>query len=224
MKRTGITRRDFIRTSAGAGATIAARSFILQPSPLMAAPRSVPPSDTVRFGMVGIGMQGTGLLHTSIQLPGVECVAACDLYDGRHLHANEIIQSVTGKTVPTTRRYQDLLDNKDIDCLIVAVPDHWHKQIIVDACKAGKDVYCEKPMTHKVPEGFEIIDAAQSNNRIVQIGRHSRSQRSLRRVGLSAAPRPLTPEPRLGDVARRRAQATVRSHPLRALARLRGLR
>jgi predicted dehydrogenase len=111
-------------------------------------------------------MRGAGLLETSIELPGVECAGACDLYEGRRTLAKQIL----GKPAPITTRYQELLDNKEIDCIVAAVPDHWHKQIIVDACAAGKDVYCEKPMTHKVEEGFEIIDAARKNRRIVQIG------------------------------------------------------
>jgi predicted dehydrogenase len=110
-------------------------------------------------------MQGTNLLERSVKLPGVECAAACDLYDGRHELAKEIV----GKPIATTRRYQELLDNKEIDCIIAAVPDHWHKQVVVDACSAGKDVYCEKPMTHTVEEGFQMIAAAK-NRRIVQIG------------------------------------------------------
>jgi predicted dehydrogenase len=164
--RKGITRRDFMRSSAGvAGATLGARSMILSTEPLPASP-SAAASDRVRFGMIGIGMQGSGLLATAIRLPGVECAAACDLYDGRHELAREIV----GKPIPATRRYQELFENKDIDCIIAAVPDHWHKQLIVDACNAGKDIYCEKPMTHHVAEGFEIIAAEQKNNRIVQIG------------------------------------------------------
>src|SRR6202035_954919 len=121
------------------------------------------------------GMQGSGVLDAAVRLSGVECVAACDLHDDRQTLANQIIGAATSKTVATTRRYRDLLDNKDIDCVVVAVPDHWHKQIIVDACNAGKDVYCEKPMTHKVEEGFEIIEAEHKNNRIVQIGSQRRS-------------------------------------------------
>ena len=69
-----------------------------------------------------------------------------------------------------TRRYKDLLDRKDIDCIIAAVPDHWHKQVVVDACNAGKDIYCEKPMTHTASEGAAMVEAAKRNNRIVQIG------------------------------------------------------
>ncbi|MEJ2009247.1 MAG: Gfo/Idh/MocA family oxidoreductase [Acidobacteriota bacterium] len=175
MDKDGISRREFMRRSTGAGIALAAPPYFLNPDQAGAAPQSVPAGNRVRFGMIGIGMEGSGVLGTSVRLPGVECVAACDLYDGRHTLANQIISGATGKTVPTTRRYQDLLDNKEIDCVVIAVPDHWHKQIIVDACNAGKDVYCEKPMTHKVEEGFEIIEAARKNNRIVQIGSQRRS-------------------------------------------------
>jgi predicted dehydrogenase len=111
-------------------------------------------------------------MRTSIQLPGVECAAACDLYDGRMQLAKEIAGD---KPIITTRRYQELLDNKEIDCIITAVPDHWHRRIVVDCCNAGKDVYCEKPMTHEVSDGFDMIAAEQKNNRIVQIGSQRRS-------------------------------------------------
>ncbi len=167
MTKTRISRREFIqRTSGTTGAVLAGRSILLEPSRLFTSPQSVAPSDRVRFGIIGVGMQGSGLLKTSIQLPGVECAAACDLYDGRRELAQEIVE----KPIPTTRRYQELLDNKEIDCLIAAVPDHWHRQVVVDALNAGKDVYCEKPMTHAVAEGFEMIAAAEKNNHFVQVG------------------------------------------------------
>src|SRR5919108_304922 len=169
MAKDEISRREFVRRSTEAGIALAMSPFFLEASRARAAMQTVPASDRVRFGMIGIGMQGAGVLDTSVRLPGVECVAACDLYDDRHALANQIISAVTGKTVATTRRYRDLLDNREIDCLVVAVPDHWHKQIVVDACNAGKDIYCEKPMTHHVPEGFEMIAAEKKNNRIVQI-------------------------------------------------------
>ena len=167
MLKRNLTRRDFMwRTAGAAGATLASKTTLLDPGPSYAADAAVPPSDTVRFGIIGIGMQGNGLLRLAVTTPGAECVAACDLYDGRHDLAREIV----GKPIPVTRRYQDLLDNKEIDCIINATPDHWHRQIVVDCCNAGKDVYTEKPMTHVVSEGFEMIAAAQKNNRIVQIG------------------------------------------------------
>ncbi len=161
-------------SSTGAGLAMAMPPYVSASEPGTAR-RPASPRERIHFGMIGIGMEGSGVLDTSIRLPGVECVAACDLYDGRQALANEIISGATGKTVPSTRHYQELLDNQAIDCVVVAVPDHWHKTIIVDACNAGKDVYCEKPMTHKVEEGFEIIAAAQRNKRIVQIGSQRRS-------------------------------------------------
>ena len=162
------SRRQFLQSSAaGAGSLLGGKAIVLDTPNLAALPNPVPPSDRVRFGMIGIGMQGSGLLPNAISLPGVECVAAADLYDGRHTLAKEI----TGNSsLPTTRRYQELLDRKDIDCIVAAVPDHWHKRVVVDACDAGKDIYCEKPMSHTAQQGFEMVEAARKNNRIVQIG------------------------------------------------------
>jgi len=162
MKRD-FSRREFLQTSSGA--LVAANTIFLN-TETFAAPRPVPPSDRIRLGIIGVGMQGSPLLSNAITLPGVECVAACDLYDGRQELAKEIVNS----SIPTTRHYKELLDNKEIDCLIAAVPDHWHKQVVVDAVSAGKDIYCEKPMSHAASEGFEMAAAQQKTGRIVQIG------------------------------------------------------
>jgi predicted dehydrogenase len=167
MNNNRFSRRQFLQRTAGvAGASLAVHSILLTPESFTTPPHPVAASDRVRFGIIGVGMEGSGLLSTAIQLPGVECVAASDLYDGRHELAKEIV----GKSIPTTRRYKELLDNKDIDCIVAAVPDHWHKQVVVDAVSAGKDIYCEKPMSHSVSEGFEMVAAAQKFGRIVQIG------------------------------------------------------
>ena len=166
MSRNILSRRKFLGMSAAAaGTSLAAKTILLDPEPLLASPMAA--SDRLRFGMIGIGMQGNWLLSSAIELPGVECVKASDLYDGRHTLAREI----TGKpNLPATRRYQELLADKDIDCIIAAVPDHWHKQIVVDALSAGKDVYCEKPMSHVAAEGVEIAEAQKRTGHIVQIG------------------------------------------------------
>jgi len=166
MKKSSLSRRKFLGISAAAaGASLAAKTILLEPEPLLASTMAA--SDRVRFGIIGIGMQGSGLLSSALELSGVECVKACDLYDGRHTLAREI----TAKPdLPVTRRYQDLLADKDIDCLVAAVPDHWHKQIVVDAVSAGKDIYCEKPMSHTAAEGAEMADAQKRTGRIVQIG------------------------------------------------------
>jgi predicted dehydrogenase len=167
MSRNHFSRRDFLQTTAAAaGATLAAKTILLDPESMFAAPSSDSPSDRIRFGIVGVGMEGTPLLTTAIALPGVECVAASDLYDGRHELAKEIV----GKPIRTTRRYQDLLDDKSIDAIIIAVPDHWHKQVVVDSLAAGKDVYCEKPFSHNPADGLAMVAAAKKTDRIVQAG------------------------------------------------------
>jgi len=151
------TRRQFLQKTAGtAGALAVSRNMLLEPEHIPTAlEKAVPASDRIRFGIIGIGMQGSGLLATAITLPGVECVAAADLYDGRHTLATEIV----GKKIYTTRKYHELLDNKEIDCLIAAVPDHWHKQVVVDALNAGKHIYCEKPMSHSPADGIAMVEA-----------------------------------------------------------------
>ena len=139
------SRRRFLQSTTAAGGLLAANTVLLDPGPAAAAPAPLPASDRVRFGMVGVGMQGSSLLRDSISLPGVECAGAADLWDGRHTLAREITDN---SMLAVSRRYQDLLARADIDCIVVAVPDHWHKRVVVDACNAGKDIYCEKPMSH----------------------------------------------------------------------------
>ena len=165
--RDQLSRRGFLQTGvAAAGGVFAAESIILGSQPAEASVRPVQASDRVRFGMIGVGMQGSGLLATALAI-GHECVAAADLYDGRHTLAKEIVGD---EGLSTTRRYQDLLDRRDIDCVIVAVTDHHHRQIVVDALSAGKDVYCEKPMSHTVSDGMEMVAAARRYDRIMQVG------------------------------------------------------
>ncbi|HEX4489163.1 MAG TPA: Gfo/Idh/MocA family oxidoreductase [Terriglobales bacterium] len=190
MKRSDFSRRQFLGiTASAAGATLAAKTVLLNPEKIFA--QAVAPSDRIRFGIIGIGMEGSGLLPAAIQLPGVECVAACDLYDGRHALAREIVGRAD---LPVTRRYHELLENKEIDCIVAAVPDHWHKQIVVDSVNAGKDIYCEKPMSHSVADGVEMVAAQQKTKRIVQIG----SQRVSSVVCAKA--KQLVDEGKLGDL------------------------
>jgi predicted dehydrogenase len=185
------SRREFLQSSAtAAGALVASNAIFLEPDPAMASMAPVPASDRVRFGMIGVGMQGSALLDTSYHLPGVDCAASCDLYDGRNTLAREI----TRADLPVTRHYQDLLNNKEIDCIVAAVPDHWHKRIVVDAVNAGKDIYCEKPMSHAAKEGVEMADAQKKTGRIVQIG----SQRVS--SAICAKARELVAKGTLGDL------------------------
>jgi predicted dehydrogenase len=194
MPRGRISRRQFMTKSAqAAGAYVATRTVRLDSGArewARAATQTVAASDRIRFGIIGVGMQGSGLLQTSIQLPGVECAAACDLYDGRHTLAREI----AGANLPVTRRNQELLEYKDIDCIIAAVPDHWHKQIVVDAVGAGKDIYCEKPMSHSAADGVAMVKATQKSGRFVQVG----SQRVSSAIAAKA--RDLLAQGAIGDL------------------------
>jgi len=186
------TRRQFMRIGTGAAATGAVAKFtLLQPKPLWASPNPVAPSDTVRFASIGTGVRGCELLQASLHVPGAQCVAACDLYDSRHTAAQE---SVKNPSLPTTRNYKEILDRKDVDAVIIAVADHQHRKVFVDACAAGKDIYCEKPMSHTVEDGFAMIEAAQKANRIVQIG----SQRVSSVIYIQA--KEIFDSGRLGDV------------------------
>ncbi len=168
MGNNSLSRRDFMRLGAGAAALGAATKVtFLDPGPLWASPGPVPPSDRVRFGIIGTGVRGCELLQASSRVPGVECVAASDLYDSRHIAAKEALR---GKDIFTTREYRRVLDRKDIDAVIVATTDHWHRKIVAEAAEAGKDVYCEKPMSHSVEDGFAMLDAIQKNKRMCTVG------------------------------------------------------
>ncbi|MCJ7503115.1 MAG: Gfo/Idh/MocA family oxidoreductase [Acidobacteriia bacterium] len=168
MGKNSLTRRDFMRLGAGAAALgAAAKVTVLEPSTLWASPRPVPPSDTIRFGIIGTGVEGCSLLHSTLPISGVECVAAADLYDSRHIAAKE---ALGGKEIETTRDYRRILDRKDIDAVIVATPDHWHRKAVIDVVEAGKDIYCEKPMSHSVEDGLAMVEAIQKNKKMCTVG------------------------------------------------------
>ncbi|HVK46725.1 MAG TPA: Gfo/Idh/MocA family oxidoreductase [Pseudobacter sp.] len=124
------------------------------------------PNDNIQIALIGAGDMGNGDAQTAISIPGVKLVAACDLYTGRLEQAKKKY----GNDIFTTKDYREIIARKDIDAVIVATPDHWHKDISVDAMNSGKAVYCEKPMVHDVSEGPAVI-AAQAKNKVVfQVG------------------------------------------------------
>jgi predicted dehydrogenase len=160
------SRRQFMRVGAGAvAAGAAAKVTLLEPTTLLAAATQAS-GDTIRFASIGTGVRGCELLKASLRVPGVECVAVSDLWEGRLTAAQETLK----KQVATSRNYKEILDRKDIDAVIVSCTDHQHRRVVVDACAAGKDVYCEKPLSHTVDDGFAMVAAAQKNNRILQVG------------------------------------------------------
>lgn len=124
------------------------------------------PNDTIQIALIGAGGMGMGDARYATSLPGVKLIAACDLYDGRLARMKEVY----GAGLFTTRDYREVLARKDVDAVIIGTPDHWHSRITVDALRAGKDVYCEKPMVQKIEQGKEVIEAQRSSGRILQIG------------------------------------------------------
>ncbi len=128
--------------------------------------KPVAANDHIQIALIGAGGQGMGDTKTAIQVPGVKLVAVADCYNGRLARSKEL----WGDDVFTTRDYNEILARKDIDAVIIGTPDHWHKQASVDAMKAGKDVYCEKPMIHLYSDGPEMIETSRSTKRILQIG------------------------------------------------------
>lgn len=166
MDSTGRTsRRDFIKLTTAATVAAATSTTILAADEPRR-PERVSPSDKIRLGLIGAGGQGMGDTREALKIPGIELVAAADLYDGRLTRAKEI----WGNQLFTTRDYREVLARSDIDAVIIATPDHWHMRISNDAMKAGKDVYCEKPMVQSLEQGKHVIETAQQTNRIFQVG------------------------------------------------------
>ncbi len=166
-KRTRMPdRRAFLQGAAKTAAFAAAgtRFHVLEAQTPAPKPRSA--NDTIQLALIGAGIQGQTDTKFATQVPGVKLVAAADCYDGRLTH----IKEVYGPDIFTTRDYREILARPDVDAVLIAAPDHWHKQAAVDAMAAGKDVYLEKPMIHLYPDGPAIIQAAKANNRILQVG------------------------------------------------------
>lgn len=128
-------------------------------------------NDRIRLGIVGTGNRGRHLMREANKVGGIEWAGLCDAWDVRRNEALEI----AGKKVETYGDYRSLLDRKDIDAVIVATWDNTHAAITIDACRAGKDVYVEKPMTSQPAQGPPVVRAVRETKRIVQVGVQQRS-------------------------------------------------
>lgn len=124
------------------------------------------PNDQLQIALIGAGIRGQQDAASAIQVPNVKIIAVADCYDGRLTHSKEL----WGAGVFTTRDYREILARPDVDAVIIATPDHWHKQAAVDAMNAGKDVYLEKPMIHLYSDGPVIIETAHKTGRVLQVG------------------------------------------------------
>jgi predicted dehydrogenase len=157
-------RRNFI-SSLGAISALGATQSLASPFNIIRDMR-VSPNDKLRFATIGMGIQGHYDTQAALKAKGVEFVAAADLYKGRLTRVNEVF----GKDIITSLDYREILNRKDIDAVLIATPDHWHQRITLDAFKAGKAVYCEKPMVHSINQGLPVIEAWKKSGNTMQVG------------------------------------------------------
>ena len=179
-------RRKFIKTTA---TTTAGLAIGLNAMSSITKNRNVGPNDKIRMGFIGIGNRGSQLLNLFMQQPDIEVAALCDIYepyllrdrskvDQRYLsdrprQVPKMEENFSKKPI-TYPDYRKLLDNKDIDAVCIATPDHWHAIITIEAVRAGKDVYCEKPLTATIVEGRAMVNAQKETNRVVAVGLNRR--------------------------------------------------
>ena len=160
-------RRDFVKTGVlAAGATVALRPNVH--ANILGA------NDRINVGVIGVGGRGTSVMKWAMEVGKTtrpaQIVAVCDVYRKRVNNAKEISQAEM-----TTLDYRELLARKDIDAVVIATPDHWHAQMSIEAMRAGKDVYLEKPMTRTVEEAKKVYEATKATGRILQVGSQTTS-------------------------------------------------
>ena len=184
-----LSRREFLgRTTlfaSAAGAVVGTKKTRAQLNNA-----AVPPPSKLSVGFIGVGVRGTELLRASRKIYGIETVAACDLYKGHLKRALEL----TDNKIETTGEYEKILARQDIDAVVVAVPDHQHKKTLLDCLEAGKHVYIEKPLTHKLEDGAEMIRAVDKSKKIVQVGSQTLS------AGCMSKARKLIQSGKLGQI------------------------
>lgn len=156
-----LSRRTFLRGAVASGIGLAAANYA----------RILGANDRLQLGVIGTGIRGQDVLRAFLKDPAVVAVAMCDAYDENFEKARALVSN-------QVRRYRDhraLLDDREVDCVLIATPDHWHARQAIDACQAGKDIYIEKPLTFDIDEGRRVVRAAREHRRIVQVGLQQRS-------------------------------------------------
>jgi len=177
-----ITRRGFIGTTTSA----LAMPWIV-PSSALGADGAVAPSNRLTMGLIGRGCMGRGHLNMLVGNKQVQVMAVCDVDKSRCKEGKDVVESNyavsqpagTYKGCATYNNFQDMLARKDIDGVVIATPDHWHTPVSVYAAKAGKDIYCEKPVSMTIGQGRALVNAVRANNRIFQTGSQYRSMSTL---------------------------------------------
>ena len=161
-----LNRRDFMKKTLVSGAAVS-----VVPRYVLGGTGYTPPSEKIQVAVIGTGNRMNILIQAFNKQPDCATVALCDVDNTR---LTKFAERFSDK-VDTYEDYREILERKDIDAVIVATPDHWHAPMTVDACEAGKDVYLEKPISNTVPAAVQILEAAQKNKRVVQLGTQQRS-------------------------------------------------
>ncbi len=157
-----VSRRSFLQTSAAAAGLAALHGPALQARGA---------NERLNIGLIGTGGRCRFLMKALAKVPNTRMAAVCDIYDVNL----GLGKKLADPKATATKHYQEILDRKDIDAVLIGTPDHWHVPMTVAACAAGKDVYVEKPLTHNLAEGRAVIEAQNRHNRIVQVGTQQRS-------------------------------------------------
>ena len=167
------SRRKFISTAAKLTAGAAFTSAIA--TPLLVHGKPFLPSEKIKIALIGCKSMGFGDLENALKLPGVECVALCDVDETFLNNRSKEVEKIQGKAPTLYKDYRKVIDNKDVDAVIIGTPDHWHCLPFVAACQAGKDVYVEKPLANSIAECEIMVAATRKYNRVVQVGQQQRS-------------------------------------------------
>lgn len=170
-----ITRRQLLNAGARCAAGAWAAPYVITRQ-ILGTP--IKPSERITLGFIGVGGMGSGHLGAFLNDPDVRIVAIADVYEK---HRAEAVGRVGGGCAGY-RDYRELLARKDIDAVVIATPDHWHARIAMDACDAGKDVYCEKPLSLTIAEARAMVRAARRNSTVFQVGSQQRSDPNFRRA------------------------------------------
>lgn len=175
-------RRQFLKTT-----TVSALA-----GPLLLASRAFGqkgPNDRITLGFIGTGTQGRGLLNNFLNQQDTQVLAVCDVDTTRREHSRKTVDEFYAAKGETSykgcavyKEFQELIARKDIDAVVIAVPDHWHAYVAIAACNAGKDIYCEKPLSLTIHEARAMVNAARKNDRVFQTGSMQRSSSEFRKA------------------------------------------
>ncbi len=180
--RSSIGRRGFLKRSAG-GAAASLGALDLQSAPAPQPPPRTAPSDRVRLGLIGLGVRGRDHhLRLLSANPAVEIGALCDVDRSHADFAARILMRSSAKRPAVYSDFRLLLEHKDLDAVVISTPDHWHSIIAIQAMEAGKDVYCEKPLTLFIAEGRQMVNVARQYGTVVQVGSQQRSDWRFRQA------------------------------------------